>query len=110
MRKHLPRFTALALVAGLSGLLSCSLVQQEFTRTPRPAQDGEGEFGTLSTVDGVRVLMLWGEPYQRGYAHGKLLAPAISGHVEASGFRDPIAFASSESERVGARSIAVRRR
>jgi hypothetical protein len=33
--------------------------------------------GSLETIDGVRVLKVWGSPYERGYAHGFLLADDI---------------------------------
>ena len=33
--------------------------------------------GTLSEVDGVRVLQVWGTPSERGYAHGYMLAEDI---------------------------------
>lgn len=33
--------------------------------------------GSLETVDGVRVLRVWGKPYDRGFAHGRLLAADI---------------------------------
>ncbi len=33
--------------------------------------------GTLSTIDHVRVLRVWGTPQERGYAHGHLLAKDI---------------------------------
>ena len=34
--------------------------------------------GSLSTIGGVRVLKLWGSPYEQGYAHGHLLAATSS--------------------------------
>ncbi|MFH0983006.1 MAG: C45 family peptidase [Planctomycetota bacterium] len=33
--------------------------------------------GSLEKVNGVRVLKLWGTPYERGYAHGYLVGPDI---------------------------------
>ena len=33
--------------------------------------------GTLSDIDGVRVLRVWGTPEQRGFAHGYLLADTV---------------------------------
>ncbi len=33
--------------------------------------------GKLETIKGMRVLTLWGTPYQKGYAHGSLLAEDI---------------------------------
>lgn len=33
--------------------------------------------GKLETIDGARVLTLWGKPHERGFAHGYLLAPDI---------------------------------
>ena len=40
--------------------------------------------GTLQTVNGVRVLKLWGTPYERGYAHGYLLGQDIVEVFEAA--------------------------
>lgn len=33
--------------------------------------------GSLETVNGIRVLRLWGTPYEQGFAHGRLLAKDI---------------------------------
>lgn len=74
---------AIALAACLAAITSCGLLRQLATPTPRPAPEGEGDAGTFRTVDGVRVLTLWGDPYRRGFAHGKLLAPAILDMVNA---------------------------
>lgn len=45
------------------------------------APKGEGEdeavHGTLRTIDGQKVLHVWGSPYEMGYAHGSLLREAI---------------------------------
>jgi hypothetical protein len=38
--------------------------------------------GSLTTDQGVRVLRLWGTPYQQGYAHGYLLGEHIIGFLE----------------------------
>ncbi len=37
----------------------------------------DAEHGTYRIVNGVPVLTLWGTPAERGYTHGKLLAPQI---------------------------------
>lgn len=47
-----------------------------------PAQSGPPLKGELIAVEGVRVLRLWGEPYERGYAHGHLLAGEIVGMLD----------------------------
>ena len=39
---------------------------------PRPTVNGK-----LTTVDGVKVLRIWGDPAERGFAHGYLLADEI---------------------------------
>lgn len=33
--------------------------------------------GRLDSIDGARVLTVWGKPHERGFAHGYLLAPDI---------------------------------
>ncbi|MCH7814679.1 MAG: hypothetical protein IID40_11740, partial [Planctomycetes bacterium] len=38
--------------------------------------------GSLETVQGVRVLKLWGTPQQRGFAHGYLLGADLLTHFE----------------------------
>src|SRR5262245_35344561 len=46
--------------------------------------------GKLTNHDGVRILYLWGTPYERGYAHGRLLAHEIldiADHYITSAFR-----------------------
>ncbi len=45
--------------------------------------------GELLRVDGARVLRVWGNAHQRGYAHGYLLGPEILGLLE--GYLDHIA-------------------
>ncbi len=48
--------------------------------------------GTLSEIDGVRVLRIWGSPQERGFAHGYLagkdFAQLINGFVESGKFMD----------------------
>ncbi|HUS91956.1 MAG TPA: hypothetical protein VM695_08900, partial [Phycisphaerae bacterium] len=39
--------------------------------------------GNFQVVDGVKVLTLWGTPYQRGYAHGRLVAQGVLDVVDA---------------------------
>jgi len=68
----------LALAATLLLLLpGCAVVQQLVTRTPKAVEEGKCAFGTFRRVEGVGVLTLWGPPYQRGFAHGCLMAPAV---------------------------------
>jgi hypothetical protein len=59
---------ALLLMAPGCGLLDL--------RPPLPPE-GTDAFGTFRHVQGVGVLTLWGDPYQRGRAHGRLLAPGV---------------------------------
>ncbi len=50
---------------------------------PAPAAEGTDEFGSFERIQGVGVLTLWGDPYQRGLAHGRLLAQPILDMVDA---------------------------
>lgn len=50
--------------------------------TPYPEEDldievGRYSGGTLKTIEGKKVLDVWGEPYDRGYAQGYLVGPQI---------------------------------
>lgn len=67
---------ALCVVAAL-GICGCGLVDELFTATPPPAAEGREPFGTFRRVNGVGVLSLWGSSYQRGLAHGRLLAQGV---------------------------------
>ncbi|MCH8970332.1 MAG: hypothetical protein IIA66_14595, partial [Planctomycetes bacterium] len=51
--------------------------------------------GKLETVDGLRVLTVWGSDYERGFAHGYLLANEI---IDFAGkaLVDPLVVASKE--------------
>jgi len=64
----------LALVLAMSG---CGLAGEWFATTPPLPPEGRQLFGTFERVRGVGVLTLWGTPYQRGLAHGKLLARGV---------------------------------
>ncbi|UCE59730.1 MAG: hypothetical protein JSU63_20095 [Phycisphaerales bacterium] len=48
--------------------------------------------GTLSEIDGVRVLRVWGSPQERGFAHGYLVGEdftqLINGFIESGKFMD----------------------
>jgi hypothetical protein len=44
--------------------------------------EGSDAHGTFGRVEGVGVLTLWGEPYQRGQAHGRLLAQGVLDMVD----------------------------
>ena len=52
-------------------LLVAAMVALPATAAPQQVN------GTLTTVDSVRVLKVWGNAHQRGYAHGYLLAQEI---------------------------------
>ncbi|MFO7898082.1 MAG: C45 family peptidase [Planctomycetota bacterium] len=66
----------LALAAVAVGLGSCCCSKDNTDDPPPPAPAAE-EHGTYRVASGVPVLTLWGTPYQRGFAHGKLVAPQI---------------------------------
>jgi len=59
-----------------------ALVGEALRKAPDPAPAGDVPFGSLERVNGVAVLTLWGTPYQRGFAHGKLLAPGVLDMVD----------------------------
>ncbi len=42
-----------------------------------PRGEDDTVHGTLRTIDGQKVLHVWGSPYEMGYAHGSLLREAI---------------------------------
>ena len=61
----------------------CYVLRESVTKAPPPIAAGAVEHGRFFRVEGVGVLTLWGDPYQRGFAHGQLLAPAILDMVDA---------------------------
>jgi len=63
-----------ALTLGAGG---CSLTNELVTSAPRPLPEGRRPFGTFRRVHGVGVLSLRGSPYERGRAHGRLLARGV---------------------------------
>jgi hypothetical protein len=74
----------LAVVSGwlgmTAGLLAC--VPPTPPAAPAPAAAAQPVVtGSLETIDGVRVLRVWGKPAERGYAHGYLLAEDIMAMV-----------------------------
>jgi|GEM_PF-2572324 len=38
--------------------------------------------GSLAEIEGISVLRIWGTPYEKGYAHGYLLAEDITTMLE----------------------------
>lgn len=60
-------------------LLSLALLLLCAPAAPSAAQEVTGR---LETIQGVRVLTLWGNNYQKGYAHGYLLAENIADILE----------------------------
>ncbi|MEZ4384829.1 MAG: C45 family peptidase [Nannocystaceae bacterium] len=72
-------------------------------RGPEPAEelptpDGDTSIhGALRTVDGQRVLHVWGTPREMGYAHGYLLREAILGVVDGYALEaiPPVTFAAA---------------
>ena len=75
------RVTGLLLLAGLAGVYfftpCCSIVNESIRPAPPPVPEGAHPFGEFHRVQGKGVLVLWGEPYQRGLAHGSLLAQGV---------------------------------
>lgn len=63
----------------LPSLIGCCLLPAAVN-----AGDAPQPTGALSTVQGVRVLKLWGGARDQGYAHGYLLAPDIMALVRAA--------------------------
>ena len=62
--------------------------------------------GKLETVDGLRVLTVWGSDYERGFAHGYLLANEI---IDFAGkaLVDPLVVASKEVYEQKVRTVVV---
>jgi len=55
----------------------CSIIREMTSPAPEVEPEGMCEFGVFRRVGGVGVLTLWGKPYERGHAHGELLAEAV---------------------------------
>ena len=66
------RFAGTLLVLGAL----CTTAVAKETPTAEPAAKPVVK-GRLEVKDGHRVLTVWGTPYERGFAHGYLLAPSI---------------------------------
>lgn len=64
----------LTLLVAMSG---CGQKDEWHTSGPPLLSRGRDLFGSFERVRGVRVLTLWGTPYQRGRAHGRLLARGV---------------------------------
>jgi acetyl esterase/lipase len=72
---RLPRVSSVRFLPSFAlvvALLSAPLVPCGEAEAAKPALTG-----SLETVDGVRILRLWGTPRERGYAQGWLLAEEI---------------------------------
>ena len=80
------RWMGLLLGAGLAYVYfftpCCNIIEEGLRPAPPSAGEGEHEFGRFARVQGVGVLTLWGEPHQRGLAHGTLLAQPILDMVD----------------------------
>ncbi len=77
-RRRWARHAGVALGAVLALLApGCAASWGQQSSKPRPVAEGDCPFGSFRRVEGVGVLTLWGNPYQRGFAHGWLLAPAV---------------------------------
>jgi hypothetical protein len=56
---------------------ACAVLREAVSAAPSPPSEDECQHGTFRRVKGVGVLTLWGTPYERGFAHGKLLARGV---------------------------------
>lgn len=75
----IPVFFILALLFGSS---SCKKNQDIFEDDWLPVTEEVN--GSLTTIQGMQVLKVWGTPYEMGYANGYLAAPVIHDlHLEA---------------------------
>lgn len=75
MVPHAPLRSVIVLAASL--VLGLTAVAQVPTPTPAPAAAAAldpARFGRVETHAGLTVLRVWGSPFERGYAHGRLLA------------------------------------
>jgi len=75
-RLRLPLWLLAAAAAGCAPELPPALEPDQ----PTGADAVTGDF---RVVEGVKVLTLWGTPYQRGYAHGRLAAQGVLDVVDA---------------------------
>lgn len=62
---------------------SYGILREALRTSPEPAAEGVHSNGTFRRFNGVGVLTVWGTPYERGFAHGRLLAPAILDMLDA---------------------------
>jgi len=81
------RIILVTAILGVSALciftpfISC--VGEALRAAPDPVPEGKETFGKLERINGVAVLTLWGTPYQRGFAHGKLMAQGVLDTLDA---------------------------
>ncbi|MCY2925998.1 MAG: C45 family autoproteolytic acyltransferase/hydrolase [Planctomycetota bacterium] len=66
----------------LAAALVLSVGAGAATGQPAGAPEGKDEFGEFRRVQGVGVLTLWGTPYQRGLAHGRLVSQGVLDMVD----------------------------
>lgn len=83
MMRVASRVRGAALAAAALLCSGCYLLRESVAKAPPPVSPGEAKHGRFERVNGVGVLALWGDPYERGFAHGQLLAPAILDMVDA---------------------------
>ncbi|HPD16803.1 MAG TPA: C45 family autoproteolytic acyltransferase/hydrolase [Planctomycetota bacterium] len=82
--RHHSRLAMLAAYALAAQLCTgCYVLKESVVKAPHPMEAGAVEHGRFVRVEGVGVLTLWGNPYERGFAQGRLLAPAILDMVDA---------------------------
>lgn len=80
-RNHLPIQDFIARIKEAEPLATDEILADIF-RTPFPEHELPTQrpavvTGKVEMIDGMRVLKLWGNSFERGYAHGRLLGPEI---------------------------------
>jgi len=60
----------------------CALVDEVVSPAPEPCPTGVTPYGKFERVEGIGVLTVWGPPYERGWAHGFLLARGVLDMVD----------------------------
>ena len=79
MRRFHTRFIRTCLILSLAVFLACNKHSPTESETPinNWLPVSETVNGTISEIQGMRVLTLWGTNYEQGYAQGYLLGPEI---------------------------------
>ncbi len=71
--------TLVSRVRSLLVILTISIISMSCGKDPSTGPNGTEEVnGTLSVIEGIPVLRLWGTPREQGYAHGYLIGEDIA--------------------------------